>query len=90
MIKREFNRYKDNGIGIVNITVSVLISLAFYSFWMEYMKFIWPSYMQLKEDYNLTSITHFGLLLEFHGFVTLWGCSAILYFVYTSKLPFFE
>ncbi len=50
------------------------------------MKYVWPFYMQLKTDYNLTPMTHFGLMLEFNGIVVLSVGSAILFIIYVSKL----
>ena len=55
LFERDIRKIKSQGAGFL---VAVAIAVAFFCKWMDFMRAIWPSFMQLKTDYNLDEIPH--------------------------------
>ncbi len=54
------------------------------------MKYIWPSYMKLRDDYDIHPIWHIALYTTTqHCFIYITG-NILFYFIYTGKYQIFE
>lgn len=70
--------------------MAIILATVFFTQWIPFMKYIWPSYMQLKEDYNIHPIWHIALYTTTqHCLIYLIG-NIMFYFIYTGKYEIFE
>jgi hypothetical protein len=74
MLTREIKRYREKGLGFF---VAIGISLIFFVGWHKLMMLIWPAYMLLKAEYNLSDTVHM-FLFSFTQHIIVFGVGNVL------------
>lgn len=87
MIDRDIKRFQGKGLGLV---VAWAIAIAWLTQWMEVMRYIWPAYMQIADDYHVSPFAHTFIFANLMHCCNFLIGNILCYFVYTCKLPFFE
>ena len=87
MLKRDKKRLQGKGLGLI---VATAIAVTFFYKWMDFMRFIWPTYMEIKTKYEMNPFYHIAIYTNSqHIFIYVFG-NFILYFIYTGKYEIFE
>jgi hypothetical protein len=87
MLSREIRRFYNNRKGLL---VAIVIAITFFYSWIKIMKYMWPSYMKLKTDYNLPNMVHLGLYTTSQHLIVYCLGNMICYVLYVSKIPIVE
>ncbi len=77
-------------MGTMSLIIAMTIATAFYSYWMDFMRLIWPVYMQFQIDYEIPSAIHSGIYTVVQaGVLIIFGCALFSIF-YIGKIEFIE
>jgi len=87
MIEHDIKRFQNKGLGY---GIAWAITLVWLTQWMEVMRYIWPTYMKLADDYNVSPFVHTFVFLDILHCCNFLTGNIFFYFVYTSKIALFE
>ena len=48
-------------MGTTSLLIAMTIATAFYTYWMDFMRLIWPVYMQFQIDHEIPTVIHSGI-----------------------------
>lgn len=77
-------------MGRVPLIIALTIATAFYAYWIDFMRLIWPVYMQLQTDYGMPTALHSGIYTVVQGACIITLGSALFSILYIGKIPFIE
>lgn len=88
LLAREIERFQKSGL--TALVVAALIAGLFIFKWIDFIKIIWPAYMNLHYDYHIPSIIHSGLFTVFQSAIILVLGSILCFFFYWGRFPYIE